>query len=80
MEMILVMNSSNVKAYGWKENVILFNGCIPRNILRIEFLNGMIYDYIGISDEVFKNFLKSESKGSFLHRNIIGKYQTISVV
>lgn len=77
--MIPVENSSNVKAYGFKPNVIRFDGSNPRNIFRVSFLNGLIYDYLDVSEEVYKKFLEAESKGSFLHRNIYGKYQTIKV-
>jgi len=79
MEMIPVTNSSNVKAFGWKPNVILFDGCTPKNVLRIKFVSGSTYDYVGVSEEVYKKFLEAESKGSFLHRQIIGKYQTVPV-
>lgn len=79
IEMIPVEKSSNVQAYGYKANVIRFDGCNPTNVLRVSFLNGLIYDYLGVSEEIYKQFLGAESKGSFLHRNIYGKYQTIKV-
>ncbi len=76
IEMIPVI-SSNIKALGWVGGVLIYDGGQAKDVLRIEYLNGGIFDYIGVDKEVYNNFLNSESKGSFFHKNIREKYQTI---
>lgn len=76
MEMIKV-TSSNINAIGWQGNVLLDNGFIPKDILRVQYSHGAIYDYVGVTKEVFDQLMQAESKGSFLNKNIKDKYQTI---
>lgn len=68
--------SSNVKGIGWERNVLKNDGFIPKDILLIEFSSGDIYEYIGVSEEVYKELMKSESKGSYINQKIRNKYQT----
>lgn len=38
--------------------------------LEIEFCSGHTYDYPGIPESVVRNWMKSESKGKFFHKEI----------
>lgn len=42
--------------------------------LTIAFKNGSIYVYSGVSQEVFDQFLGSDSKGQFFNQNIKNVY------
>lgn len=42
----------------------------------VEFRNGRVYEYRGVPKEIYQQFNESESQGSFLSRNIKGRYQT----
>lgn len=63
MEMISV-DSSNISAIGYEDGT-----------LRVRFNDGSEYDYYGVPENVFQDFLQSNSKGKFLHQNIKGQYQ-----
>lgn len=42
--------------------------------LKVTFTNGREYLYEGVPANVYEDFLMSESKGTFLHENIVGRY------
>lgn len=67
MEMIKV-KSSNIKEIGFKDG-----------ILRVVFTYGAKYDYLNVPDQIFEDFLQSESIGSFFHKKIKDKYLTKKV-
>jgi hypothetical protein len=54
------VESSNIKSVGFADN-----------ILEIEFKRGGVYRYAGVTLEIFKFFMESESKGKFLSQYII---------
>ena len=55
------INSSNIRSAGYD----------PRNrVLEIEFSNGGITQYSGVSDEVHRRLMNSPSPGSYFHDNI----------
>jgi len=56
------VNSSNVKSIGLDAST---------KTLEIEFHNGKIYQYFGISDELYGKLMTADSVGSFLHAKII---------
>ena len=58
--------SSNLTSIGWTDE----NG----GILEVEFKNGSIYEYKGVSREVYLALMKSTSKGHFLAVHIKGVY------
>ena len=62
MQMIPV-KSSNIKAAGHEANT-----------MRVEFTNGTVYDYPGVSAELFNNFMQAESQGRYYHQFIKGKF------
>lgn len=72
--MINVENSSNIKSFGYQEGVSEFEGK-----LRIEFLHGVSYEYWHFPKRLFEKMCKEESKGSFFHRKIKGKFFEIKV-
>lgn len=53
--------SSNVASIGY---------CNETGILEVEFNNGGIYQYFGIPDFLYHEFLNSDSKGRFLNTNV----------
>lgn len=77
MEMIREFESNNIEAIGWEGNVLIDGGFIPKDILRVEYKHGGIYDFIGVTKEVYESLMEAKSKGSFMHLNIKDRYQTI---
>lgn len=63
---LIKVDSSNIDKIGYDIN---------SSILRIEFLDGSIYEYNDVPKDVFESFMKAESKGSFGHKNIYRKYK-----
>lgn len=66
MELISV-ESSNISNIGWEPK-------LKTGTLRIIFKNKLVYDYLFVPESVFKNFIASESKGSYFHRFIKPTY------
>jgi hypothetical protein len=69
--------SSNIKAIGWQANVMKDGTYQPKDILRVEFMSGLVYDYLNVSKTVFEELMASESKGSYINRKIKDKYTCI---
>jgi len=64
------VNSSNIVSIGYN----------PINrILEIEFKNG-VYQYNGISSEIYEKLMNSPSKGKFFYSFIRDKYITKKIV
>lgn len=63
-EMIQV-TSSNVSALGYDD---------IEQIVYVEFMNGSIYIYKGVSKNEFDGLLNASSIGSYLHRNFKNFY------
>lgn len=78
MDMIPVV-STNVKRIGWKANFKRDSESQPRNILRVEFKSGFIYDYLDVPDFVHRELMKADSKGSYINRKIINRYTCLTV-
>ena len=60
------VDSSNIEAIG-------YDGASRE--LHVRFLNGATYVYSDVEDGVFEELLQAPSKGSYLNRNIKGRYQ-----
>jgi hypothetical protein len=45
-----------------------------RQILRITFVSGMVYEYLEVPEEAYQNLISSDSKGSYLNRFIKNRY------
>lgn len=48
-----------------------------KGMLTIQFANGDVYDYAGVSALQWKWFKESDSKGRYFNDNIKGRYRTI---
>lgn len=48
-------------------------------ILRIEYVSGIIYDYLKVPQVVFDEFRSAFSKGVYLNKQIKGKFDFIKV-
>jgi hypothetical protein len=59
------VESSNIAAVGYNK---------PTKTLRIEFTNGSVYDYAGVSPQQHEALMGSESKGQFLNMAIKSQF------
>ena len=55
------VQSSNVASIGYDRN---------SSTLEVEFLNGSVYQYYAVSEELFDGLLSAPSKGSFLDQYV----------
>jgi hypothetical protein len=60
-----IVESSFIKSIGYDEALM---------VLQIEFKEGDVRDYKGVSKELYERFMKSESKGKFYLKNIRKKF------
>lgn len=67
---MIMVSSSNIMAIGYREDI---------QTLRVQFLNGSIYDYTNFPLVEFEQFRNAPSLGSYLYHNIRGKYPTNKV-
>ena len=72
---LISVRSSTITQIGFEENTTMSLGSKPINIMRIVFTSGNIFDYYGVDQKVFEEFVKAESVGEFFHANIKDKYQ-----
>jgi len=59
------VSSSNIASIGYDDDQM---------ILEVEFLSGSLYRYECVSENIFNEFLASNSKGSFFHNYIRDQY------
>lgn len=57
------VSSTNIKSVGWENNV-----------LEIAFNSGGIWQYIGVSNQLYLRMMSASSKGSFFHDYIKDKF------
>ena len=55
------VNASNIRSVGYDSR---------NRVLEIEFANGGISQYTGVSDEVHRRLMNAPSPGSYFHDNI----------
>lgn len=55
------INASNIRSVGYDER---------NRMLEVEFSNGGIYQYSGVSEEIHRRFMNAPSPGSYFHDNI----------
>ena len=60
------VDSSNVEAIGWDAE---------SQELHVLFLGGGLYVYQEVPDYIFEGLMNAQSKGSYLHREIKGRFQ-----
>ncbi len=59
------VSSSNVRAIGYDS---------ATQTLEVEFVNGSVYQYYSVPENMYEAFLKASSKGQFLHQYIRNAY------
>lgn len=64
------VSSSNVVSIGYDPSSLT---------LEVEFNNGAIYQYFDVPETVYQEFMRSSSKGQFLHTNIKNNYRYMRV-
>lgn len=57
--------SSNIRAVGYN---------VDEQILEIEFMNGAVYEYSHVPDDVYQDLMSARSIGAYHHENIKGRY------
>ena len=62
----LEVNSSMIKSIGYEHQYL---------IMQVEFTNGTIFNYLGVSPSVFDELKYSDSIGKSFNSFIRGKYQ-----
>lgn len=70
MQMKPIEGSSNVAAAGFDPTT---------GTLRVQFQNGRAYDYADVPGDVYSEFLKADSKGSFVAKQIRGQFDAVPV-
>jgi hypothetical protein len=60
------VKSSNIHSVGYD---------CEKSILQVEFSNGGVYEYYGVPEIIFKDFMNSVSKGKYANRNIFYSYR-----
>jgi hypothetical protein len=58
--------SKQVRSYGYDK---------AAQVLEIEFSSGGIYDYAGVPESIYLEFIKAESLGSFIANRIRGAFE-----
>jgi len=64
------ISSSDLASIGYEEN---------SQILEIEFNNGAVYQYSGVSRSIYENLIAAASKGHYFNSNIKGCYPCIKI-
>lgn len=59
------VESSNIARVDWDQD---------SEVLTVEFNGGSTYEYEGVPEQVYTNFLGAASKGRFFHQFIKGQY------
>lgn len=65
------VKSSCINSIGYFNDII--------SALEIEFTQGDIYRYFGVTKNVFKELEEAESKGKYFHRWIRGRYTSVKI-
>jgi hypothetical protein len=65
------VESSNIRSMGY---------CLETQILGVKFNDGSVYLYAGVAGPIWERLQDSESKGSFLNREIKGHYACTKIV
>jgi KTSC domain len=60
------INSSNVASAGYDALT---------TTLEVEFVNGNVYQYFDVPEQVYQAFVQAPSPGQFLNANIKGSYR-----
>lgn len=69
-QVMVAMRSSNIAGADYDDD---------RKVLIIEFQSGSTYEYIGAGREYYEGLVSSPSPGSYFHRQIKDRFQSIKV-
>lgn len=64
------IDSTSIKSVGFDP---------AQSILEVEFHNGGIYQYQGVAEAVFHEFMEASSRGAFLNEHIKPRYPFFKV-
>ena len=64
------VTSTSIKSVGYDSG---------NKTLEVEFKAGKVWQYQGVGESTFKQFISSGSLGAFFHQNIKGKFNGIAV-
>jgi hypothetical protein len=70
MEMVPIENSRNISGS-------MYDGIAQQ--MYLEFSDGSRYKYKYVPIDIYMGFLESESKGSFFHKEIKGKFECVKI-
>ena len=62
------VSSSNISSIGYD---------LDSRTLEVEFTDGSVYQYSGVSSGEYDGLMNAESKGKFLNANIKGRYSYV---
>lgn len=60
------VSSSNIRSIGYDPD---------STTLEVEFHGGRIYHYYNVPEYIYNGIMSAGSKGSYLHRNVKGRYR-----
>ena len=76
---LIPVESSNIKAIGYETDGFDNNGHAFTNRLVIQFSHGKFYGFLDVPNDVYIEFLRSESKGKYFNANIRNKYRELLI-
>lgn len=66
----------NVKAGGPKSgNINRISYYENTEVMEVQFKNGSVYHYEGVSERIWKEAVEAKSIGSYMHQSIIGVHE-----
>lgn len=71
------VHSSNIASIGWETSRMGLAGRPSANesgTLEVAFHDGGMYQYSGVPESVYRDFLSAYSKGSYFHDHIKDRY------
>lgn len=74
---LIKVESTHIQAIGYEKAFKYDSNKRPRNTLRIVFNNNVVYDYLDVSESIFKDFLNAKSKGIYFEQKIKNRYTTL---
>lgn len=65
------INREHIESY----NLVSAGYDMETKTLEVEYASGIVYQYYEVPQALYTEFITSKSKGSFLNRNISGKFR-----
>ncbi len=60
------VSSSNIRSIGYDAD---------SQVLEVEFLDGAVYEYYDVPEDVHQGLMSARSHGSYLHRHVRDRYR-----